>query len=48
MNYVVQPGDTINSIAHDVNPTDPKEARSLLVGELGSTVVVPGEHVLIP
>jgi hypothetical protein len=48
MNYVVQPGDTINSIARDMNPTDPAEARSLLVDELGSTVVVPGEHVLVP
>jgi hypothetical protein len=48
MNYVVQPGDTINSIAQDMNPTDPAEARTLLTHELGSTVVVPGEHVLIP
>jgi hypothetical protein len=48
MNYVVQPGDTINSIARDMNPTDPAEARTLLVDELGSTVVVPGEHVLVP
>jgi hypothetical protein len=31
-----------------MNPTDPAEARTLLVRELGSTVVVPGEHVLIP
>jgi hypothetical protein len=48
MDYVVQPGDSINSIAHDMNPVDPAEARSLLVHELASTVVVPGEHVLIP
>lgn len=48
MNYIVQPGDTINTIARDMNPTDPAEARTLLVRELGSTVVVPGEHVLIP
>jgi hypothetical protein len=48
MDYVVQSGDTINSIARDVNPIDPAQARSLLVHELGSTVVVPGEHVLIP
>ncbi len=48
MDYVVQPGDTINSLAHDMNPIDPTEARSLLIHELGSTVVVPGEHVLIP
>jgi hypothetical protein len=48
MDYVVQPGDTINSIARNMNPTDPQEAGSLLVNELGSSVVVPGEHVLIP
>jgi hypothetical protein len=48
MNYVVQPGDTVNSIARDMNPTDPAQARVLLVRELGSSVVVPGEHVLIP
>jgi hypothetical protein len=48
MDYVVQPGDTVNSIARDMNPTDPSQARALLVHELGSSVVVPGEHVLIP
>ena len=48
MNYVVQPGDTVGSIAKNMNPTDPAQARALLVHELGSSVVVPGEHVLIP
>jgi hypothetical protein len=48
MNYVVQPGNTVNSIAREMNPTNPSLARSLLVRELGSAVVVPGEHVLIP
>jgi hypothetical protein len=48
MNYVVQPGDTVSSIARDMNPTNPAEARVLLVHDLGSSVVVPGEHVLIP
>jgi hypothetical protein len=48
MEYVVQPGDTVNSIAREMNPVDPSYARSLLVHELGSSVVVPGEHVLIP
>ncbi|MHB8380551.1 MAG: hypothetical protein ACYDB2_11705 [Acidimicrobiales bacterium] len=48
MNYVVQPGDTVNTIAEDVNPVQPSVARTLLVRELGSSVVVPGEHVLIP
>jgi len=48
MDYVVQPSDTLNSIARLVNPVDPAMARSALVHELGSSVVVPGEHVLIP
>lgn len=48
MDYVVQPGDTLTSIARMVNPVDPTEARADLVRELDSSVVVPGEHVLIP
>ncbi len=48
MDYVVQPGDTLNTIAYNVNPVQPSAARTLLVHELGSSVVVPGEHVLIP
>jgi hypothetical protein len=48
MVFVVQPGDTVNSIARMVNPGDPTTARSALVRELGSKVVVPGERVLIP
>jgi hypothetical protein len=48
MVYVVQPGDTVSSLAALVNPVDPSQARRALVGELGSRFVVPGEHVLIP
>ncbi|HEY1221931.1 MAG TPA: LysM peptidoglycan-binding domain-containing protein [Acidimicrobiales bacterium] len=48
MVYVVQPGDTLNSIAIQVNPVEPALARRALVHELGSRYVVPGEHVLIP
>ena len=48
MNYIVQPGDTVNSIARMMNPVEPKVARADLVRELDSAVVVPGEHVLIP
>lgn len=48
MDYVVQPGDTVTSIAHLINPVDPSRALMALVHELRSNVVVVGEHVLIP
>jgi hypothetical protein len=48
MVYVVHPGDNVNSIAAMMNPVDPAAARRDLVRQLGSSVVVPGEHVLIP
>jgi len=48
MDYVVQPGDTVSSIARMINPVDPSFARAALARELGSSVVVAGEHVLIP
>ncbi len=48
MKYVVQPGGSVTSIARMMNPVDPNLARAELVRELGSSVVVPGEHVLIP
>ena len=48
MVYVVQPGDTLMSIARSANPVDPAQARSDLVHELHSSVIVPGEHILIP
>ena len=48
MDYVVQPGDSVNSIAALVNPLDPARAHVLVVRELRSDVVVAGEHVLIP
>jgi hypothetical protein len=48
MVYVVQAGDSVDSIARLANPLDPALARRALVRELHSSVVVPGEHVLIP
>ena len=48
MQYVVQPGDTVSSIAQLMNPVDPQMARTLLVRQLDSNTVVVGEHVLIP
>ncbi len=46
--YVVQPGDSVTTIARLMNPLAPRVARAALVRELGSAVVVAGEHVLIP
>ena len=46
--YVVQPGDTIDTIAQLANPVDPSLARAALVSELKTSSVVAGEHVLIP
>ena len=47
--YVVQPGDTLASIARSINPS---ADQAKLIGELrtvvGSSVVVPGEHVILP
>ncbi len=48
MDYVVQPGDTVTTIARLMNPVTPALARRALVRELGSAVVVPGEHVIVP
>ena len=48
VNYVVQPGDTVSSIAALMNPLDPTVARRALVHQLDSKVVVPGEHIVIP
>ncbi len=48
MVYVVQPGQTVDSIARLMNPWNPSIARHVLIRELGSSDVVAGEHVLIP
>lgn len=46
--YVVQPGDSVNSIARLINPWSPQLARRALERELHSDFVVPGEHVAVP
>jgi hypothetical protein len=46
--YVVQAGDTLASIAAKANPTQAGVLTQQLVREVGSSVVVPGEHVFIP
>ncbi len=46
--YIVQPGDTIASIAAQVDHGGAAGLTSRLAAEAGSSVVVPGEHLLIP
>lgn len=48
MVYIVQPGDSLMSIARQLNPVNPTLARRALESELRSDVVIVGEHVLIP
>ena len=48
MVYIVEPGDTLSSIARELNPVNPAQARRALVQELRSDVVIAGEHVVIP
>ncbi len=47
--YIVQPGDTLWSIASRVYPHgDPRALVSTLSAQVGSAVVVPGEHLVLP
>jgi hypothetical protein len=46
--YVVKAGDTLASIAARVAPTRAGALTQRLAREVGSSVVVPGEHVFIP
>jgi hypothetical protein len=46
--YVVRSGDTLASIATQADRTDVPDMEHQLADELGSTVLVPGEHLLIP
>jgi LysM domain len=47
--YVVQPGDTLWSIAVRLDPTgDPRPVVAKLENELGSDNVVPGEQLVLP
>jgi hypothetical protein len=48
VSYVVQPGDTLRSIAGRVDPADPGKLARTLAAQTGSPVVVPGEHLLLP
>jgi hypothetical protein len=46
--YVVRSGDTLASIAEHVGGGNAAGMERQLAGEAGSTVLVPGEHLLIP
>ena len=46
--YVVQPGDTIHSIALRINPAAASALARQLARSTGSWTVVPGETVVIP
>ena len=46
--YVVQSGDTLSSIAHQVAPGQAGRLVARLAAEAGSSTIVPGEHLLIP
>ncbi len=46
--YVVKAGDTLASIATRADPSHATSLAGQLAREVGSTVVVPGEHVFIP
>jgi hypothetical protein len=46
--YVVQSGDTLASIATQVDRADEAGTEQRLASEVGSTVLVPGERLLIP
>jgi hypothetical protein len=46
--YIVGENDTIDTIAKAVSPQHPELVRKALVTSLRSSVVTPGEHVIIP
>jgi len=46
--YVVRSGDTLASVAKQVDRNDVASVEKRLANETGSSVLVPGEHLLIP
>ena len=47
--YVVQAGDTLASIARAINPSaNQGQLINQMRAEVGSSVVVPGEHLILP
>jgi len=46
--YIVKGGDTLASIATRADPSHAAALAVRLASEVGSTVVVPGEHIFVP
>jgi hypothetical protein len=46
--YVVKPGDTLASLAARADPAHARTLSVQMTREIGSRVVVPGEHIHIP
>jgi len=47
--YVVQPGDSLWSIAERLDPgADPRPVVAKLAAQVGGDTVVPGEHLVLP
>ena len=46
--YIVKAGDSLASIATRADPSHAAALSRQLASEVGSTVVVPGEHIFIP
>ena len=46
--YVVQPGDTLLSIAQRLGTGEERSLVVQMAGETGSQTVVPGEHIVLP
>ena len=46
--YIVKSGDTLESIAAQADPAHAAALTGRLAREVGSTAVVPGEHIYIP
>jgi Tfp pilus assembly protein FimV len=46
--YIVKAGDTLASIAGQADPAHAATLSARLAQQVGSNVVVPGEHIFIP
>jgi hypothetical protein len=48
VDYIVKPGDTLLSVASRADPAHARVVAAQMAREVGSEVVVPGEHLHIP